>query len=79
MPTDDSTHAADRNPQPTPEHSILIRWHDLGNGTRAHVVRVLRGTRQREWSGTRAYQTGIDVLVAHRQARVLAAAATEWR
>jgi len=64
MPIDDSTHAADRPLRPTPEHSILTPWHDLGNGTRARVRRVLRGTRQREWSGTRAYQTGLDVLVS---------------
>lgn len=44
--------------------SILKKRHRLGRGVTVFVTRVLKGTRESSWGGTRAYQTGIDLLVS---------------
>ena len=44
--------------------SILKRQHRIRGGLTVEVTRVLKGTREASWSGTRAYQTGIDLLVS---------------
>lgn len=44
--------------------SVTQHVHGMRSGLTAQVVRVLKGTGQRDWGGTIAYRTGIDLLVS---------------
>lgn len=55
--------------QGSPQEDGGIRSYRLGDGLAAHPLRVLHGTNTSSWGGTRAYQTGIDVLVGVHCAR----------